>query len=130
VEQGKSRLTATRSKEVARVERPPTPDAGRMARWRSSSPCPSGASSFAGTRRPPGRGRQWSMGAERGQRRSRGEAKQREGVWVIGGVFDFTPLASLADEPGCGQPEPASNHASLTFDLFSHLRQAKTSICV
>jgi hypothetical protein len=46
------------------------------------------------------------------------------------GVFDFTPLASLADEPGCGQPEPASNHASLMFDLFSHLRQAKTSICV
>jgi hypothetical protein len=45
-------------------------------------------------------------------------------------VFDFTPLASLADEPGCGQPEPASNHVSLVFDLFSHLRQAKTSICV
>jgi hypothetical protein len=46
------------------------------------------------------------------------------------GVFDFTPPASLADEPGFGQPEPASNYASLMFDLFSHLRQVKTSICV
>jgi hypothetical protein len=45
-------------------------------------------------------------------------------------MFDFTPLASLADEPGCGQLEPASNHASLMFDLFSHVRQAKASICV
>jgi hypothetical protein len=46
------------------------------------------------------------------------------------GVFDFTPLASLADETGCGQPEPASNHASLMFDLLSHTRPAETSICV
>jgi hypothetical protein len=56
--------------------------------------------------------------------------KQNDKHMETKGVFDFTPLASLADEPGCGLPEPASNHASLMFDLFPHLRQAKTSICV
>ena len=41
------------------------------------------------------------------------------------GVFDFTLLASLADEPGCGQPEPGSTHSRLMFDLFSPVRHAE-----
>jgi len=41
------------------------------------------------------------------------------------GVFDFTLLASLADEPGCGQPEPGSTHSRVMFDLFSPVRHAE-----
>ena len=41
------------------------------------------------------------------------------------GVFDFMLLASLADEPGCGQPEPGSTHSRLMFDLFSPVRHAE-----
>jgi len=44
---------------------------------------------------------------------------------AIQGVFDFTLLASLADEPGCGQPEPGSTHSRLMFDLFSPVRHAE-----
>jgi hypothetical protein len=40
-------------------------------------------------------------------------------------VFDFLVLASLAHEPGCGQPEPSSTHTTLLFDSFSPLGQVE-----
>jgi hypothetical protein len=41
------------------------------------------------------------------------------------GVFDFLVSASLAYEPGCGQPEPSSTHTTLLFDSFSPLSQVE-----
>jgi hypothetical protein len=41
------------------------------------------------------------------------------------GVFDFLVPASLAYEPGCGQPEPSSTHTTLLFDSFSPLSQVE-----
>jgi hypothetical protein len=44
---------------------------------------------------------------------------------IFMGVFDFLVSASLAYEPGCGQPEPSSTHTILLFDFFSPLSQVE-----
>jgi hypothetical protein len=56
---------------------------------------------------------------ERNEDGASGARWLRDGTYMC--VFDFLVPASLAYEPGCGQPEPSSTHTTLLFDSFSPL---------